>query len=225
MIVITCSNLDDNVKLLKAKWPNNNALLLSVNDLTSPGWEVSSQDFSQSKFVAEETIWPVTDIEGIINLLPAIAPYELFKIVEEDRDYVASELNAFLFYFLSKMKCPFLNKLSMFNLSGPFIKPEEWIMECRKAGIPVCLKLENNTGFYQPAHAIYTVSYLNGIIYNNEYVLYEKGIRKLAENTGLNHFAIRFIKEENSSYFHSITTYPNVNDDEGINRLVNYFQK
>lgn len=224
MIVITCSNLDDNAKLLKAKWPNNNAILLSVNDLTSQGWEVCFEDFSRSKFVAEEKVWPVTDIEGVVNLLPFIAPFELFKIVEEDRKYVASELNAFLFYFFSKFSCPFLNNPSMFNLSGPFIKQEEWIINCRKTGLLVYPQKENNKQFYQSFNATHSISYINGIVYGDRSDNYERRMKHIAEITGLNHFTLHLKEEEGQEYFHSVSTYPTINNEEALSRLINYFQ-
>ena len=226
MIIIVCSNLDENAKLLKAKWANNNAVLLSVNDLTSPGWQISASNFNESIFVAEEQVWPVSAVKGIVNLLPQVAPYELFKIVEDDRKYVASEMNAFLFYFFSKMKCPFLNEPSMFNLSGPFIKQEEWIMQCIMAKLPVHKKLENVNGLHKPLEPNTDISicYSRGKVSSKQNIGYENEIRKLAANTGLSHFVAYFKQEQGQYFFQTISTYPNVDDDKELDEIMKHFQ-
>ncbi len=228
MILIIASNLDDQAKQLKAKWENDSIALLSVNDLTSPGWEISSDNFLRSRFIAEGNVWSVKEITGIINILPVISPYELFKIVAEDRQYVASELNAFLFYFLTKFKCPILNKPSAFNLSGPFIKQAEWLKECVKVSLPVySYHAKSDSKFHSSLQKekLQSVSFIDNYIYGNDKINFKKKIKALAANTGLNCFNIHFKEKDSRFYFYAITTYPDFNNPKTVALIQNYFTK
>lgn len=223
MILIVASNLDDQAKLLRAKWPIGKAILLSVDDLTSPGWEISSTNFSQSRFVAEGSTWSVKDVTGIINILPVISPYELFKIIKEDRQYVASELNAFLFYFLSKFQCQFLNKPSAFNLSGPFVKHDEWIKECIKASLPVYSMESLSNNLESEEDDLKSATFLNGIVYADNLLDFNEEIKALADNTGFNYFTIHFKQKKSKFFFYTLCTYPDFSDERIFILLQQYF--
>ena len=226
MILVIASNLDDNAKLLKAKWPN--ATLLTVNDLTSAGWEIAATNFWGSRFIAEAKEIQVTEVKGIINLLPIVMPYELFKIIPEDRKYVAAELNAFLFYFFSKFQCPFLNRPSAYNLAGPLIRQEEWIKECSKVSLPVySTKSSSHEKFCSiiEGDVLKSVSYIDNIAFGNEDINFSSKIIELAANTGHNYFTVHFKENNHKLFFHSVSTYPDFNDEKTLLMLLQYFNK
>lgn len=226
MILIIASNLDDNAALLKAKWPH--ATLLTVNDLTAPGWEIAATNFADSRLIAGGNKIKVTEVKGVINLLPVVMPYELFKIVPEDRKYVASELNAFLFYFLTKFQCPFLNRPSAYNLTGPLVRQEEWIKECSKVSLPVYnTQSSEHVKFCSLTEGdrLKSVSYLNNTVFGNEAAGFCSRVTALANNTGHNYFTIHFKEKNNHLFFHSVSTYPDFNDEQTLLMLEQYFKK
>ncbi len=222
MILIITNNIDDNSRLLKAKWPGNEAVLLSVNDLTQEGWKINNADFTTSTFIAEGKPYHVSQIKGVINLLSSIYPYELFKIVEADRIYVSAELNAFLFYFLSQLSCKFLNDPSLLNLAGPHLHTAELVNHCNRCGIATVeswhkmkANEENDTYF--------SVSYLDGKIINTNDEAHKEKFSLLAKSIGLNYFTARLSSKSNPYLLQSFTVYPDCHDEELIYSIHAYF--
>jgi hypothetical protein len=66
-----------------------------------------------------------------------ITAAELHHVAERDRDYVAAEMQAFLFAWLSRLSCPVLNRPTPYCLSGPAWRNEHWIHAAAHIGIPV----------------------------------------------------------------------------------------
>ena len=64
-------------------------------------------------------VLPVADITGVLTRLPAVQPEDLAHIATADRDYVASEMTAFLIAFVSALPCRVLDRPSAGALSGP----------------------------------------------------------------------------------------------------------
>jgi hypothetical protein len=79
----------------------------------------------------------IEKITGVLTRLPCIFEPELLHIVPEDRGYVAAEMNAFLISWLSRLKCPVLNRPTPTYLLGPAWRPEQWIYAAAQIGIPV----------------------------------------------------------------------------------------
>jgi hypothetical protein len=79
----------------------------------------------------------VSDISGVLTLRPCVFAEELAHIFAGDRAYVAAEMNAFLIAFLSKLKCPILNRPTPLCLSGPNWRLEQWVKAAASLSIPV----------------------------------------------------------------------------------------
>ncbi|MBW4645746.1 MAG: hypothetical protein KME23_22625 [Goleter apudmare HA4340-LM2] len=79
----------------------------------------------------------IEKITGVLIRLPCIFEPELPHIIPEDRAYVAAEMNAFLISWLSRLKCPVLNRPTPTYLLGPAWRPEQWIYAAAQIGIPV----------------------------------------------------------------------------------------
>ena len=76
-------------------------------------------------------------ISGILTLRPGIFAPELRAIHASDREYVATELNAFLLEWLMAQSCPVLNRPSLSCLAGPNWRVEQWINAAAQLGVPV----------------------------------------------------------------------------------------
>jgi hypothetical protein len=136
VILIVASELDAVARDAASSWPGDDAVVLTPRDLCTRGWRIDLGAFEESQIVASGNIYPVRDVAGVITLLPYVMDYELFTIEELERKYVASEIAAFLFYFLSKLECPVLNRPTAHCLAGPSWRPEQWNEVCRQAGLP-----------------------------------------------------------------------------------------
>lgn len=77
------------------------------------------------------------EISGILTLRPCIYPVELQHIRPSDRDYVASEINAFLLAWLTSQSCRVVNRPTPLCLAGPNWAPIQWTHAAAKVGIPV----------------------------------------------------------------------------------------
>jgi hypothetical protein len=114
--------------------------VLTCKDLSIGGWRhylnLNSSLNSVSVIGGKEI--PTRYIEGVLTRLTYITHHELPHITLKDREYVASEMMAFLVSWLSFLRCPVLNRPSTpICLCGPNWRQEEWIHAASKVGIPV----------------------------------------------------------------------------------------
>jgi hypothetical protein len=135
VILIVASVLDALARDVAESWPGGSAIVLTPRDVCTQGWRIDLEHFDDSQFSAGGRTFPVRDITGVITLLPHVMEYELFTIEDAERRYVASEVMAFLFYFLSRLQCPVLNRPTAHCLNGPGWRPERWKAACERAGM------------------------------------------------------------------------------------------
>lgn len=122
-------------------------------DLSRSGWCCSSRNPDDSRCVIEGTTYRSSEIRGVLVRLPAVLATDLPHIVVSDRDYVASEMTAFLVYWLNALGKPVLNRATPRSLLGPGWFPEHWIYYAAQAGMRVrsMSRAIRLTSFDQPA--------------------------------------------------------------------------
>ena len=76
-------------------------------------------------------------ISGVIATVPCFSPMEFYYIDPADRDYVCSEVNAFVSFFLSELKCKKINPPSRRSFSGLTLQKIEWAKIAHRLNIPV----------------------------------------------------------------------------------------
>lgn len=137
MLVILSSAHDSTARCLVEAWAPWEAGLCTPADLSAPGWRHAAGKPHEGAAVVGGQIVPVPTITGVLTRLPAIHADMLPHIHAGDRDYVATEMTAFLTAFLSALPCRVLNRPTAGSLIGPAWRPEQWIRAAAKAGIPV----------------------------------------------------------------------------------------
>jgi hypothetical protein len=90
-----------------------------------------------STAVVDGQVVAVEEISGVLIRLPYVFEQELLHIVPGDRAYVAAEMQAFLISWLSRLKCPVLNRPTPSYLLGPNWRPQQWVYTAAQVGIPV----------------------------------------------------------------------------------------
>jgi hypothetical protein len=70
-----------------------------------------------------------------------------------------------------------------------------------------------------------SVSYLNNTVFGNEAADFGSRVTALANNTGHNYFTIHFKEKNSHLFFHSMSTYPDFNDEQTLLMLEQYFNK
>ena len=126
MIAVLASELDEAACGLVDAWSRAGAVLISAPDLCTRGWVFDPLLATDGTFVAGGSPHPVTHLRGVVVRRPAVAAEELTWIIEEDRRYVAAEINAFLVAWLGALRCSVLNRPSATSLSGPAWSQTSW---------------------------------------------------------------------------------------------------
>ena len=127
MIIILARQGDESAQLLAQRWDAYGASLMSPEDLSLSGWQYDPLALEAEAAVINRRSIRGGEITGVLTRLPWIFQDELVHITANDRAYVASEMNAFLFAFLEGLTCPLLNRPTATCLSGPAWRKEQWV--------------------------------------------------------------------------------------------------
>jgi hypothetical protein len=138
MLLVLSSILDQQAAPGVAHWraKGGTAEVITCHDLAQPGWKLDVDD-DEVTLVIHGKPTPAKEIKGIVTRIANVTTIELPFIHVDDREYAASEFQAFLLAVLTTMKCPVLNKPSPGCLNGPAWAPELWTRCAVKAGVPV----------------------------------------------------------------------------------------
>jgi hypothetical protein len=119
IVAILAHSGDPAARMLAGAWPDGSARVLTPATLPAWGlsWELGHGGISAGGAKPPGSDTPL-DIGGVVSLLDAVSPTDLPGIAAGDRDYVASEMTAFLSAWLRKVRCPRLNPPSLVSLSG-----------------------------------------------------------------------------------------------------------
>ena len=216
MILIVASELDFVAPEAAAKWLGCPAATLTSRDLCTKGWCIETQDFDNGSIVADNVVTPVRQITGVVTLLQLVSDYELFRIEEADRKYAASEINAFLTYFLSRLNCRVLNRPSAYCLSGPSWHPTQWMWACRRAGIraeaaPACSAPPVAKPDTEPEFCR-SVSIVGDLCLSGDSP-YSTKVAQLAKFARVQFLTARFTMDGNDEVLRSISTVPDLKDE------------
>ena len=135
MIAVLGSELDAAARGLVEAWSAEDAVLISARDLCTCGWKFHATCADGGTFVAGGVRRQVAHLRGAIVRRPAVAAEELPWIADDDRHYVAAEINAFLVAWLSALRCPVLNRPTATALCGPAWSQTAWHLEAARAGV------------------------------------------------------------------------------------------
>ncbi len=109
--------------------------VITCHDLAQPGWKLTLDD--EPTLVVGGKPVAAKDIQGIVTRISGVTAAELPFVHIEDRDYAASEMQAFLLALLTTLKCPVLNRPHPGCLNGPPWIAEQWTACAARAGVAV----------------------------------------------------------------------------------------
>lgn len=118
-IVVLAHPNDAAAARLVQRWRAQGALLMVPRDLSRAGWRMYVGGRGEEWFVAEDEPHRTAALRGVLTRLPGLEPGALPHLHPGDRDYVATEMTAFLIAWLSKLKCPVLNRPTASSMLGP----------------------------------------------------------------------------------------------------------
>lgn len=137
MLLVLSSIFDQYVAAGVAHWraAGTAAEIVTCHDLAQPGWKLELD--GEPTFVVAGKPVAAREVKGVVTRIAHVTPLELPFIHVEDRDYAASEMQAFLLALLTGLSCPVLNQAHPGCLNGPAWTPEQWTRRAARAGVPV----------------------------------------------------------------------------------------
>lgn len=129
MILVLASQRDAGAAALAAGWAG--ARLLTPSDLSQPGWALPAgpsgwTSSATGRGIADGEPFASDDLTCVVSLLSAVDAGELTWLAPEHREYVASEMTAFLGYWLATLGDRCLVRPSHASLAGPCPPASAW---------------------------------------------------------------------------------------------------
>jgi hypothetical protein len=113
------------------------ARLLTPADLSVPGWVVAAGPSARpgpGRGVADGEPFESDEVRCVVSVLPAVEAADLTWIAPEHREYVASEMTAFIGHWLATLGERCLVPPSHASLAGPCPPASAW---AQAAGLPL----------------------------------------------------------------------------------------
>jgi len=228
MILVVANSTDDTAQDLVNSFPKGLACLFTAQSLSNAGLVTYTNQFNDSFITINGVKILFASITGVITLIPVIFDWELIQIQKEDREYVASEMNAFMTYLLSKLSCPKLNFPSATFLSGQNWRREHWIQIASHLKIPVqsfTYDSKNKDVNYRNNDSIIRITIIGNQHFGSTNKILIAYAFQLAKYTQLEFLEVTFIenKEGNKSFF-SASQFPDLENKKIQEAIVNYFK-
>ena len=137
MIVVLAYTHDIAAHALVRRWQSSgeNAALLTCADLSRQGWRYVAGTRGGGQACIDGRVIDAREISAVITRMPAVSEAELGHLHEEDRQYAAAEMQAFLLAWLTSLDCPVLNRPSPSNLGGPGWSAAQWVQRAPRLGL------------------------------------------------------------------------------------------
>lgn len=217
MIVIFASRFDKKASSLAERWKQYDASLLTCDDLSVSGWRHFFNDERTNFAVVNGRVVKASDIDGVLIRWPGVFAPELIQIAAHDRDYVASEMVAFLVSWFTSLNCPVINKPTPVNLTGPAWRLEQWTYAAAQLGIPVKparRHVAREVSTETPTEAATaTVTVVGDRCFGNvEPLLLDQSLQ-LARAAGVSLLEVGFSGHEAGSLLTGVNLIPKLNDE------------
>jgi hypothetical protein len=225
LIVVIASELDDTARDATADWPGQKTVLLTPADFFCRGWRATAGKTDDWSIVADNKVYSVRSISGIITLLPRISAGELFDVEPDERSYAAAEASAFALFFLTEAPCPVVNRPTPDCLTGPNWRPEQWMRAGFEAGIRT--KESKRTNRALPREIVAadctSVTVLAGKCLEDTSEGCLPAVQKLAELAQVIFLKVYFTCERGQSFFAKAELTPDLSRAKIRSALSEYF--
>ena len=189
---------------------------------------ISVNNFSGSSLIVNGGKTSPGQITGVIVTIPAFSPVEFYYINQEDREYVCSEVNAFMNYFLTALKCKKINPPTRRSLGGLWFQKFEWIKIARKLNVPVQPFTMTN-GKYEYAlgkdvYRTFSCTIIDDNIMQRENEEVHVYVKLLAKEFSLPYLTCYFSATDNKNFqLLDINAIPDITVSRHRDAILNYF--
>jgi hypothetical protein len=144
MWLVLCSSSD-----ISAHWASQGLMqmglaplqLVTAESLASArAWEhrVNSNGAEVTITLANGALIQSSRIRGVLNRLVAPSDFTARSAIDADRQYAATEMQAFYLSWLHSLPGVVINRPSPLGLSGPWFHASEWTLRASRAGLRTC---------------------------------------------------------------------------------------
>jgi hypothetical protein len=212
LIAVVASELDEAARGLVDAWSTADAVLISARDLCTRGWVFNPIFDGDCTFVANGARRSAAHLRGVVVRRPAVAAEELRWIADDDRLYVAAEINAFLVAWLSTLCCPVLNRPTGTSLCGPTRSQTSWQLAAARAGVAWSKR---------DAGTLDEMVYCGGLCYGASGVRRQQVAAKLANASDVQLLGLQF----DGDAVAAVTVQPRLVDPGARNIVLAYLRK
>lgn len=210
--MILATRQDEAAAWLADRWHSHGAVVVSAADLSTSGWSLDLCSSARSRACIGGRTVRTEDIDGVLTRIPCVHGDDLKHIVPADRQYVASEMTAFLLAWLSSLACPVLNRPTPDSLGGPGWRQEGWVHLASRLGIPVDAVRRSTANRKNDAEEQSTceVIVVGDQCFGEAASLLIENARRLAKAAGTHLLCARFSGAAADSAFVSASPWPNL---------------
>jgi hypothetical protein len=135
MLLVVTSASDPDLPLLTA-CPS--VAVVVPAHLSQSGWLYKVGASATARLVTSRGDTRADELSGVLTRTQRVWTSDLQHIHEDDREYVAAEMTAFLAALINELPCPLLNRPRANSLWGPSWTSEHWWRASTKEAFPVC---------------------------------------------------------------------------------------
>ena len=216
MLIILAARQDKTAWWLADRWEGHEAVVVSATDLSTSGWNLDFPSNGRSiSNIARRKVMN-QEIDGVLTRMARVYSHELDHIVPTDRQYVASEMTAFLLAWLSSLKCPILNPPTPDCLCGPGWRTEEWVQFAGRLGMSVSTVRRKSSGGGENSEiqSLCEVTVIGDKCFGSAAPRLIENAHTLAKAAGTSFLAVRFTGSEADAAFVNASPWPRLDSPE-----------
>ena len=227
MIVIVANGRNCLAHELAERWAPWDAAVLTAQDLSIAGWSLG--DGADDRVVVDQRRISERDISAVLTLAPSIFEKDLGHIAVEDRSYVAAEMTATLTFWLSRLRCPVLNRPTASRLAGPAWTQEKWVRVAYQAGLPVqsvrqtSMPDEPAAELEAPSSPV-TLTVIGDRVLGSDDLRLQQDARCLARAAAVELLAVRFTNAGCGPCFAGADVFPDLSADAVASAVLQYLR-
>ena len=203
---------------------------LTCRDLAQNRTVLHYPDFAASALQVGDRTICVDEIDGAINVLPAVFPEELTFFPPEEREYQTAEFHALLTFFLRAVRCPVINRPAAGNLAGPWAGPLAWLHLAQSCGIPTAPIQIDTEDFANPFAAspsadAFEVSCLGGSMVVSSGTVADHHTLALSQRAQLDYLRAVYRTGSGAPELLMVRTAPDLAGDATRRALIEFFAR
>jgi hypothetical protein len=218
--VVIAGGRDEGARSFVDRYADRDTCLMTPRHLSQSGWNYRVGKAGHSTAMIGTSSLAAREIAGVLTRIPCVTAYDLPHIAPEDRNYVATEMTAFLLAWLTELECPIFNHPTPQCLSGPCWPHEKWVQTAARIGIPTASSRrrirfsQESIGAARPECGGAMVTVVGGRHIGAVDGALGRAARALADAAGAELLTVRFSDRESGAHFLDASHWVDLRNNE-----------